>query len=148
MKLKRKPSRTGYSCYETTDGLWLVWQERLGPHFWYVNRKDCDETEFASGFRTKWEAAKALEEIIDNNRHQTPNELCPAIETYMKHRIECWLCMEADSTRDVTEAQFAQEMFDEGWRYISSEKFNSAGSLCPKCARTPDEKRGEDEDSD
>lgn len=72
------------------------------------------------------------------------NRLMESMETYTKHRVQCWCCGESDSTRDVTEARYARELYQSGWRYETSEKYQSEGVLCPECAKTPDAERGED----
>lgn len=62
-------------------------------------------------------------------------------ETYTKHRVECWVCGKKDSERDCTLTQYAKGLYDEGWRVISSEKYQTLGIACPRCAKTPDKDR-------
>lgn len=49
--------------YETTDGLFTIWQspgDGYCERNWNVNHRDFDEACTGSGFRTKWEAVAWL----------------------------------------------------------------------------------------
>lgn len=69
--------------------------------------------------------------------------LVRSLETYSKHRIECCICGEAQSTRDVSAWDYAEILHSDGWRSSESDKFCVMGPMCPKCFETPDAERGE-----
>lgn len=70
-------------------------------------------------------------------------KLKDSIETFAKLEIECWCCSEKANDYDMEEAVFANELYKEGWRYVSSEKFQAMGPLCPECAAKSDAELGE-----
>lgn len=65
-------------------------------------------------------------------------QLKQSTETYTKHRIECWVCNEVATDRDVTEATFARELYAEGWRWFASDFYQTVGPACPECAKKTD----------
>jgi hypothetical protein len=71
-------------------------------------------------------------------------QLARSAETYTKHAIECFVCGERDSERDMTLAEYAKGLYEDGWRYVNSATFQTIGAVCRKCAATPDAKRGDD----
>lgn len=68
------------------------------------------------------------------------NHMIESFETYTKHRIECFVCLKAETDRDITEAKFARWLYQEGWRYKASDSCQTIGIMCPKCAAKPDSK--------
>ncbi len=80
---------------------------------------------------------------LDDPRGQV-REMVFGMESYQKHKVECFVCMEKDSDRDKTATHYARELYQAGWRVVSSEKFQTIGILCPECVKTPDKDRGED----
>lgn len=71
------------------------------------------------------------------------NHLAESVESYSKHKIECFLCLKKESARDVSESSFARDLYKSGWRHLVSEKFATIGAMCPECAALPDSERGE-----
>mgnify|MGYP001617582452 CR=1 FL=1 len=71
------------------------------------------------------------------------NLFVESMETYTKHKIECFLCLKSETARDTTEQRFARHLYRDGWRYVTSKKFKTIGVMCPYCAKTPDAKRGD-----
>jgi hypothetical protein len=88
-------------------------------------------------------AEKSESFLTANNVAEQTNRLMESMDTYTKHRVECWCCGKTDSARDITEARYARELYDRGWRYVASEKFQTVGILCQGCAETADAKRGQ-----
>jgi hypothetical protein len=84
--------------------------------------------------------------LLPQDRRGQVRLMCRYMETYTEHRVECFVCNKADSTEDKTEAGYARELHAEGWRWTVSEKFGTVGFMCPECVRTPDAKRGGDDD--
>jgi hypothetical protein len=66
------------------------------------------------------------------------------MDTRVEHRLECCICGSEEVYDDGGEYNFAMALFDDGWRYETSEKFAVMGAMCPTCAQLPDEERGED----
>lgn len=64
-------------------------------------------------------------------------------ESYQKHRIECFVCSRRVSESECTLDAFARNLFEDGWLVIGSEKFQTIGAMCPRCAKLPDKSRGE-----
>jgi len=71
-------------------------------------------------------------------------QLLLAVDSVTECSIECMICGETDAAQGTTEEDYASELFQEGWRYGTSEKFQAAGVMCPTCFKTPDADRGED----
>lgn len=71
------------------------------------------------------------------------NRLIESMDSYTKHKVECFCCCKTDSTRDTSEASYARELYEEGWRYVTSERLQTMGVMCPECVAIPDAKRGE-----
>lgn len=71
------------------------------------------------------------------------NRIIDSLESQTVHRIECFVCCERDKDYDATEAKAARGFYEDGWRYVESEKFQTIGVMCPQCAKTPDKDRGE-----
>jgi hypothetical protein len=81
-------------------------------------------------------AKKSVETFGDmepNERLKQLHKLVESMESYTKHRIECYECLASESERDVTEQRFARYLHEEGWRYHVGPK--EEGVLCPECVK-------------
>ncbi len=45
------------------------------------------------------------------------------------------MCSRKESDRDVTEREFVTGLIKDGWRYLSSELYQTIGPVCPKCVK-------------
>lgn len=66
------------------------------------------------------------------------------IDSTEHHEVTCCICDKTDETDYMGEQEFSKALYDEGWRYSVSDKFQVEGVMCPECFKTPDKDRGED----
>jgi hypothetical protein len=75
-----------------------------------------------------------------------PEQLRRLVESMfsnMEYSVECCFCEKCDNVQDMTKKQYAQSLYERGWRYDSSEKPEGDGPVCPECCHAPDSEKGD-----
>lgn len=61
--------------------------------------------------------------------------LLPSVVAQTKFSVNCWYCGDGEVTTDDTAAEFVLALYDQGWRYIVSDKEREEGPTCPRCVK-------------
>lgn len=75
------------------------------------------------------------------SKNQMTVGLIDCMESNQYHQIQCCICSSCSSATDVSQTEYARKLLQEGWKYQSSDKFQTIGVMCPKCAKLPDSER-------
>lgn len=89
---------------------------------------------------------KSEEPIVLMDESEQLERMAGDIYSVIEHTIECCCCgtgYSRSSRSCVSEAEAAQQLFNKGWRYVHSKKFEMIGAMCPECAAESDDNRGE-----
>lgn len=65
------------------------------------------------------------------------NQLVWHMDVVSKMTVQCWSCMREEEDES-TELQFADWLFYQGWRHVSSKEYQTIGVVCPECLKNED----------
>lgn len=63
------------------------------------------------------------------------------VETYTRQCLTCFVCGDEEQVIDVEPKKFVEDLYKKGWRYKTSEVFQTIGPMCKKCANMTDKQR-------